>query len=283
MNINSRQLGGQNNKIGNRYEDVFAVYRIICFLPYRLYQYEDVRIKEQANCPVDDLIIKTDSEDHYHQLKADKSITWGEQNNKLASEFIEQMKECQAKGRSFKLWLVVADEDRKKSLDKNMPPKISAVTSVFLFPRINRPSELAMLNGELKSSLEQIRAIRFSSHTEHQNIILETYTAWIEHEPDSEGYCLLSWVINYIRKRKTARIRFEWTDSTGLWSECHEILKAIPNLQFWTDRGYFEWNYPPTDRGMSQDDCTSESFVRFMHRIKESRPTTFEDLEVLLP
>lgn len=280
---NFRNIGGLNNKRGNRYEDYFAIYRILYYIEYVLFKSSEVRIKEQASCPVDDLVIETPQEDHYHQLKADKKITWGTDSMKLEIEFTKQKEICKRKGRLFKLWLVVADEVRVTSLTLNMPDEIKDVTEVFLFPRLERPSELAQQSQLVKHLLNKIRATRFSSTTEDQNIIFAIYYAWLDHVPDNDGYCLLSKVIENIRSMKTGRIYCRWEGNSILWEECKIILNDIFGLQYWTDRGYFEWEYPPTDKGILIEDCFSDSFQRFIQRIVDSRPRNFNEFEELLP
>lgn len=278
-----RNIGGLNNKRGNRYEDYFAVYRILYYLESVLFEFSEVRIKEQASCPVDDLIVETCKEDHYHQLKANKTITWSAASMKLKSEFTRQKEICERKERLFKLWLVVSDEARVKSLTSNMPDEVKDVTEIFLFPYIERPSELARLNQLVDSHLEKIRATRFSSLTEHQNIINAIYLAWVNHIPDNDNYCLLTKIIEHIRANKIGRIYCKWQENPIHWEDCKTILNDINNLKYWTDRGYFEWEYPPTDRGILRDDCFSDSFQRFMLRIVESRPKNFDEFEGLLP
>src|SRR4051812_38557202 len=82
MNESQRKIGGDSNKRGNRYEDFFAVFRAVQFGP-RVMGGLVVRLREQAGCPVDDLLLVEPQSFHYHQLKADKAITWGEADRKL--------------------------------------------------------------------------------------------------------------------------------------------------------------------------------------------------------
>src|SRR5688500_13325189 len=110
-----RKIGGVSNKRGNRYEDYFAVFRLMQWAPKVIDKGSVVRLMEQAGCPVDDLLLLEPRSHHYHQLKADKSITWGEAKGKLREEFREQRRRCEAAKEKFKLILVVADEARKKS------------------------------------------------------------------------------------------------------------------------------------------------------------------------
>jgi hypothetical protein len=219
MSENQRKIGGDNNKRGNRYEDFFAVFRLIQFAPKVLKDGLVVRLKEQAGCPVDDLLLVEPKASHYHQLKADKSITWGEADRKLEKEFRAQKTECQKAKCNFKLIVVVADERRRKSLTDNMPADLARCTSIFLFPTLARPSDLALRKDVVGDTLGELCARRSASVTEHQNIVRAFHTAWVEHEPDAEGFCALESVIARIREWGIGRLRHDWNDRPEAWGE----------------------------------------------------------------
>lgn len=57
MSESQRKIGGDSNKRGNRYEDFFAVFRLVQYAPKVIDEGTAVRLKEQANCPGDDLLL----------------------------------------------------------------------------------------------------------------------------------------------------------------------------------------------------------------------------------
>lgn len=283
MKETPRKIGGDNNKRGNRYEDFFVLFRLIQFAPRVISGGAMIRLKEQAGSPVDDLLLEEPEAFHYHQLKADKSITWGESAQKLEREFLAQKAECESVQQPFKLMLVVRDEGRKQSLAEKMPEALTSCTTVFQFPELARPSDLALRRDILGETLKEIRASRADSVTEDQHIVRAFHIAWVDHEPDTEGFCVLGGVIDKINEWRIGRLRHDWDNRPEEWGEAEKILASIPGLHWWADRGYFEWEYPPTDRGLCPEPCTSEGFHRFLHRLIERKPTSFVEFERLLP
>lgn len=283
MSESQRKIGGDSNKRGNRYEDFFAVFRLVQYAPKVIGEGTAVRLKEQANCPVDDLLLVEPEAYHYHQLKADKAITWGEAGRKLEREYLAQKAECEASERPFRLVVVVADEGRRKSLTENMHADLAGCTTVFLFPALARPSDLALRKDVVGETLGELCAGRAAGVAEHQHVVRAFHTAWVDHEPDAGGFCVLGDLIARIREWGIGRLRHDWLDRPTEWADAQRVLDSISGLRWWVDRGYFEWEYPPTDRGLSQEPCGSESFKRFIQRLVETKPSSFAEFERLLP
>ncbi len=282
--MNQRQIGGRNNKQGNRYEDIFATYKLLQFASKHVDQAIDVRIKEQACCFVDDLIIEEPTLQHFYQLKSGGGVTWGAGNGKLEREFRDQFVDCKRRGIRFKLVIVVSDSGRKQSLQINMPRGIKMVTSVFVFPILARPSDLIDHRRIIQNRLKLISASRFDSRAAHQSIVEAFYYDWIDHAPDPDGFCVLENVIASIRAKNACPIRHTWQDNTGKWVQANALLLRISDLKFWTDRGHFEWRYLPFGmQGIVREPCLSQSFTRFMDRVIAKQPQTFDDFEGLLP
>ena len=283
MSESQRKIGGDNNKRGNRFEDFFAVFSLVRCATKVIDEGSVVRVREQAGCPVDDLLLVEPEASHFHQLKADKAITWGEAGRKLEKEYLAQKAACEAATISFWLVVVVADEGRKKSLTDNMPADLAGCTTVFLFPVLARASDLALRKDVVGDTLGELCAGRAAGVAEHQHIVRAFHTAWVEHEPDADGFCVLGTLIAKIREWGIGRLRHSWVDRPAAWAEAERVLNSISGLRWWVDRGYFEWEYPPTDRGLSQEPCGSESFKRFIQRLVEMKPSSFAEFERLLP
>jgi hypothetical protein len=280
MPPNRRQLGGQSNKRGNRYEDFFAVARLIEYAPRVMEEGVMVRAREQADCPVDDLVLKEPERTHYHQLKLSPDTTWRANGEKLLNEFRDQIRECENAGEAHRLFLVVGDEHRAGLLREAMPTDLGEVTRVLYFPILTRPSQLANLREMLGESFDRLRGSRFPSRTEDQAIAGAFLLGFAEHEPDEEGYLVLSQVIgcfpSHVRLRRTVTITHPG------WPDAEAVLGRIADLRWWTDRGYFEWAYGETDNGIV-DALDGESFRRFVDRIVRDQPKTFADFERALP
>ncbi|MEZ6140850.1 MAG: hypothetical protein R3B84_09790 [Zavarzinella sp.] len=163
MSQANRDIGGANNRKGNRFEDAFAVARLLELAPPVFEGKSTVLIKEQAGCHVDDLLICESARRHYYQLKDDKTITWRRDNGKLTTLFETQKAECEARNEEFSLSVVVSEDHRKKSLDTNMPVSLTGPVTVVHFQRLRRPSEL--------------------SRRPHLQLALSSITAWREPGP----------------------------------------------------------------------------------------------------
>jgi hypothetical protein len=96
-----RQIGGQSNRKGNRYEDAFAVFRSIQLAPDVMHRGQSVRLRDQAGCPVDDLVIHQESQTHYYQLKDHQTIAWGPKGSKLREDYESGIVEQPCDSESF--------------------------------------------------------------------------------------------------------------------------------------------------------------------------------------
>jgi hypothetical protein len=279
----NRQRGGLNYRQGNRFEDGFAVYRCIELAPCVIFDRVAVRLREQAGCPVDDLLIHQAQRKHYHQLKDDQTITWGEDKGKLRNEFVAQKEQCDARAEDYTLTLVVSHDHRKQSLDQNLPEELRGVVLILHFPPVRRPSELAR-RGELREALGRISASRTPGGEVLRGIVEGFYLAWVERAIDESGSADLAQMVAWLRERPVLRIVRPLPEQIHPeWDRFVAILGGIPDLQWHHDRGYFEWFRPPRDAGFVAPPCDSEGFRRFVERVLQARPTTFEVFEGLLP
>ena len=241
-----------------------------------------VRLKEQASCPVDDLVLVEPRRTHFHQLKTSPEITWTADGGKLEKEFREQDRQCREAGGDYALVLVVAQDRRADLLRDAMPGDLRDATTVLHFPMLDKPSHLAGLRELLGGSFDSLRATRFASRTADQAIAGAFFLAFAEHEPDGDGYCVLAHVLHAIRDRWLADVRQRLPIAHPRWPEAEKHLAGVEGLEWWTDRGYFEWQYRRADAGLVGP-VPGESFHRFVDRIVSQPPKTLEDFEGLLP
>lgn len=280
MSGDKRQTGGVSSKRGHRYEDYFAVFRLIEYGPQVLDAGAAVRLKEQADSPVDDLVLEGPERTLYHQLKTSPAVTWGADDRKLEREFREQHRRCTATGQPFSLVLVVAEDHRAELLRKQLPAGLEA--TVFSFPPLKAPSQLAGLRDLLGNAFDSLRASRFPSRTEDEALAGAFFLAFAEHEPDGEGYCVLAQVLETIRSRSLAAVRQQGRLAQARWAEAEAALARIEGLEWWTDRGYFEWRYRQADRGLVGP-ISSDTFNRFVERVASTNLESFVAFEGLLP
>jgi hypothetical protein len=259
------------------------VYRSIELAPCVIFAGVAVQLQEQAGCPVDDLLIQQAQRKHYHQLKDDQRITWGEEKGKLRNEFLAQKQQCEARQEDYTLTLVVSHTDRKESLDQNLPEELKGAVLVLHFPSLRRPSELAR-HPALRQSLLQISASRAPGGELLRGVAEGFHLAWVERALDQSGCADLAQMVAWLRARPAFRIHRPLpAQNHPEWEQFVALLARIQGLEWHHDRGYFEWWHPPGDAGFVEPPCDSEGFQRFVERVVKARPTTFEAFEGLLP
>lgn len=245
-------------------------------------------MKEQAECPVDDIVLDLGTRWEYYQLKADKAVTWGESRGYLRNRFLEQSRLCQQQGQDYRLFVVVADADRKKSLEGDLGDEggsraLRSFTRIILFPRLQRVAQLTRLTDELKIDWSEIAASRLSGNAEWEDLAEAFHSARVNCTPGKDGFVTLADVVDKIRSQGWARIYTPWDEALQDWSTFLEVLSLLDRFEFWVDRGYFEWRYGSAEFGMFKEPCNSDSFARFVRRVVEERPSTFLELEAHLP
>jgi hypothetical protein len=278
-----RKIGGDNNKKGNRYEDAFAVFRLIQLAPRVARDGVVVTVQEQAGCPVDDFLFREGGMRHYYQLKDDLQITWGLRDEKLKKEYVAQKRACDDQGGEYTLTVVVSHDHRKVSLDENLPAELKDAVAVLHFPAVKRPSELAR-HPDLREPLVRVSASR-TPGGELLRAIAEGFAlAWIESEPDGDGVCDLDRMLQFLRDRPSYRVHRPLPAVVHAeWDLFQEVLAAVPELSWHVDGGHFEWSLPPREAGLFTAPCDSDGFRRFVDRVLATRPSSFDDFEGLLP
>ena len=283
MSDAQRKIGGDNNKKGNRYEDAFAVFRLIQLAPRVARDRIAVTVQEQAGCPVDDFLFREGASRHYYQLKNDFQITWGEDGGKLKREYVAQKSACGEEGGEYTLTVVVSHDHRKASLDENMPDELKDAVAVLHFPAVQRPSELAR-HPDLREPLMRVSASRAPGGELLRAIVEGFALAWIECEPDGDGVCDLGRMLQFLRDRPSYRVHRPLPAVVHAeWGRLQEMLAAVPDLSWHVDGGHFEWFLPPREAGLFTAPCDSDGFRRFVDRVLAAQPRSFDDFEGLLP
>lgn len=279
-----RQIGGLNNKRGNRYEEQFVVFKLLEHA-HRLYldRADWSKFKEQAGCPVDDLLIVDRVGRHYYQLKCSLSITWGKDAGKLKLEFEEQAASCRGEAVPFDLTVVVAHEARERSLTRHRPHSLREVARVLLFPHLTRLTEMPGRVSGVRDYLNTVAARQSESATDHEHLLWAFLNGWSDTEPDVDGFCNLATFLGRIVQMEIGRLRHDWDPQHAQWAACSRALERIPGFEFTVERGYFEWSAGATDRGISERPCSSHRFSRFIQTVLAKNPKTFEELEDFLP
>lgn len=186
VNEARRQTGGQSNRKGNRYEDAFAVFRSIQLAPDVIQFGRSVRLREQAACPVDDLVIRHESCTHYYQLKDRKAIAWSWHDENSARSSSPRWSSANKRQEDSTLTIVVSDADLKQSLERDMPVELKETIDAYHFPAAERVSELVQ-RRVLQDSLHNISAMRSPGRSLLHGLVEGFELAWLERERDEDG------------------------------------------------------------------------------------------------
>ena len=89
---------------------------------------------------------------------------------------------------------------------------------------------------------------------------------------------MLADVLDKVKRRPTAFVRAAYPPPPGWWDKAKKVLDQIPIMEYWADRGYFEWKHG-FDQGAFPHPCDSSEFERFAHRVIDRQPQSFEELE----
>ena len=278
MSTSQRQTAGNNNKKGNRYEDFFAICRMIELAPTAVAGIP-VTLSEQTGDPIDDLVVREGEQVHYAQLKNDQAITWGAKADKLRVEFAEQKRQSEERSEVFTLTVVVAYDHRKVSLDDNMPAELNGAVTVRWFPEPAKPTELARRH-ECREPLRRVAASRNAGENELIALVQGFALAWAER--DFGQATDLGSVVGWLRERPDyfRLLRPLPVVLHPDWPAFLDIIEGIEGLVCNWDRGYFEWEFG--NDGGTPYPCDSDPFRRFVSRVVVQRPTTLEHFETLL-
>jgi len=277
VSTSQRQTAGNNNKKGNRYEDFFAIERMIELAPVVL-EGVPVTLAEQTGDPVDDLVVREGGSVHYAQLKNDLEITWGADGGKLRKEFVEQKRTSEERGEQFTLTAVVAYDLRKRSLDTHLPTELNGAVTIRWFPEPAKPSELAR-RRECREPLRQVAASQEAGENELIALVEGFALAWIER--DYGKATDLSDIIGWLRGCPHFRLRRPLPVKLHSdWPTFLTIIQGIDGMACFWDRGYFEWSFG-IENGIPYT-CDSDEFRQFISLVVKQQPTTFEDFETLL-
>lgn len=132
--LQKKHLGGINNQKGGLFEDYYAVYQIVSYIPKYKNSFDNVKFQTQLEDTfVDDMLISNSEQNIYHQLKNTQSLSWGkvDKQGDIAFDFAHQIEDCEERGEKFALKLVYSLKDSK--VDEQMPKEIKEQTLTEYF------------------------------------------------------------------------------------------------------------------------------------------------------
>jgi hypothetical protein len=271
----NKNRGGLNQKKGARYEDYFALYKIV---DCAVNGHQESKIKEQAEYTfVDDLIIKYNSHSSFFQLKNVKKLTWN--SNNLLNDFENQCRLEKSKKKDFNLVLVLSS-DKLFTKMTDMPSDDYSKTYVKYFPESKNIENLIFQLKNFEKWLTDLSAKSEPSLMDLEYLAKNILSEWLDLSSD-KNFVTVSKIISRASNRASTPIKSNWNTDKS-WLKVEKILGVIPNLTYTVKRGIFEYKLGKYDTGLVDYKQSSINFKNFINRILNNQPSTIEEFEECL-
>jgi hypothetical protein len=277
----NKNRGGTSGAKGSSYESYFAVYQLALMAEEAITRTNPIYLRSQVFAFVDDLIIDRNGStplEHF-QLKDSSQVSWGNGLRSIADDFEKQQQLNQTIHRQSRLTLVVSDLILKERLAAQLPNSLGSFSQVQYFPSTSSPARLLAQEPEFRAAVIYLCSSDQPDPDKLECVVSVLLGAWTSR---GQGDMTVLDLLQVAQRCTPSYIRsFSEIDETD--QEFLKILNGIPNFTYNFVKGFFHWQYA---NGLDQGDfpcpIDTESFRRFRERVKQLRPTTFEELEGLL-
>lgn len=274
--IQNKQRGGANSRKGSKFELHFAVYQLLAHFQEWFQNNTPIELAEQVSCFVDDFWTQHSDKEAFFQLKNVQNPSW---TKEIVEDFKDQQKLNQKSGKSATLYLVCNSCKNMHQMERTMPDGLQADVKVMQMPAAQLWQELYQRSPELQQFLNQACARQQPEYTDFEVILKCLAAEWEDHPVGTVNYH--AFIHAFYEKHPCALLKRKVT-LPNHWQQACTILDNIPYLAYNADNGYFEWNVDNLDQGFFPSPVGTTGFERFLQRIIERQPQTFDDLEVLL-
>ena len=277
--LKKKHQGGLNQRKGSRYEDYFSLFKIVKNIDLLLdNNSQKIEIKDQvANCFIDDLLVKKDgARVDFYQCKDVKKLSW---SSALLEDFENQVILNKSQGLNYSLTLVVSNPELFDKMSYHSS-NIIENTYIKYFPSPINIEDLIKNNHDFNKFIKGISAIRNPSLMDLDSLAKRILSEWVSFSYKM-GFVNLDTLIKNSSKDSTP-IKSNWV-SNSKWKKAEKILKGIPKLEYYTDRGIFEFSAGCIYEGFVQANQNSIKFDRFLNRIIKHKPKNIIEFEELLP
>lgn len=268
--------GGAANEKGNKYENFFAVYKIAGLFNLHKKSPQHGSVSGQCNAFIDDFMIDNQGERQYFQLKSSDKATWRNGKNPLYSDFIWQSFIERMGRRRFKLYLVVADQNKKNKLNSEKPWGLKRCAEVLHFPY--HDSLYRQIKGDT-AFREELRKLSYAGAAEDKLEALGTFILGRWGATDKTNISIKEFY-EYISNLNLAF--FASNDGNYLSESTVVILNSIEGFTFTINGGYLVWKFGSFDSGIMTYKVGTDKMNAFEREVQELNPTNFNQLEPLL-
>ena len=277
--VRKMHTGGRSGGEGYRYQDHYAVFRMIAATPAYLESGRDLGAWLEDFAPVDDVVLEvSETEREYCQLKTGTAVTWTADEGRLRRQFELQRKICEACPDidGYTLRVVTPRADRHTSLQENLPQSLEGCTQVDLFPLV---SALWDTGSPAFDSLVELCAFDSESPATREAIATFFYSQVVN--CGAGEVSRVSDVVTRIREHPSIYLRHDAAEPPAEWARAAGLLGAVSGLKLVVERGFCHYSCGPF-RGLVAR-CDTVSFARFVERVLEAPPTSYAEFSRLLP
>jgi hypothetical protein len=279
--LRKKHEGGSNNLKGNSYENHFTVYKIACLSADVIEGGQNIVLWSQILAFVDDLIIDYAGRSalQHFQLKSGQSVSWGEGDKSISSDFSDQKKLNDSRARSSQITLVVSSPELKQTLEEKIPANIKDYSQIAHFHYA--PSINAVLDREphFQQVVQYLCAVENATKDKLETVSAVLLGAWVA--SGKSGISVME-ILEKAQQHSPSYIRI-FGPEPELNPQLKDVLDNIPNFQYKVSKGFLHWEFGGgIDKGTFTYSCETLDFRRFEERIKVYQPTSFDELENLL-
>ncbi|NJM00536.1 MAG: hypothetical protein HC924_17965 [Synechococcaceae cyanobacterium SM2_3_2] len=279
--LKNKHRGGGNNQKGNTYENHFAVCRIAQCAQAVVEEGRRFLFWSQVLTFVDDLIIEHQEANlrQHYQLKSGSSQVWGSGLKSISEDFRGQKRLNDSQQFNSELGLVVSTEELKKSLEEGIPVDIQPFSQVIWFHYDSSLSKVIDKEPVLRQGLEYLCAVK-PTKDKIETVAASLLGAWAS--IDTSSGVTVDEILDMVRKQSPTFIRLLGPEPE-IDPDVKEILDSIPLFRYQLSKGFFHWEFGEgLEEGILMYSCDRPEFRYFQNRVKERRPTSFDELQNLL-
>lgn len=278
--LKNKYKGGSNNLKGNSYENHFAIYKIACLSADVIEGSQSIILRSQILDFVNDFIIDCvgDSSLQHFQLKSGQSVSWGEGDRSIFSDFNNQKKLNDSRSRGSQITLVVSSPDLKQSLEEIIPTDIKDYSQVVHFHYATSINAVLDREPHFQQVVQYLCAVENATKDKLETVAAVLLGAWVA--SDKSGISVME-ILQKAQQHSPSYIR-TFGPEHKLDPQVKDILDKIPKFQYKVSKGFFHWEFGGgIDKGTLMYSCETPEFYRFEDRIKQYQPTSFDELENL--
>lgn len=277
----NKNRGGSSGAKGNTYESFFAVYQIALISQSVIESSKEIQLSSQILAFVDDLIVDRQDETpiQHYQLKSSKNEAWGQGLKSISDDFQKQYELNKTISKESQLILVVSHLTLKNKLESSIPTAIKEYTQVIHFPYDEELVKLIAKEPKFRQAIEYLCAFDNPAPDKIECVATVLAGAWVSSAKSQVS------VMEILKKAQESTPSFirSFSQELQLDPEIDEILCKIPDFQYNLTRGFLHWEYKGgLEEGTLSYSLETERFRQFQKRIKQKKPTCFEELEDFL-